>query len=294
MGKTRVSKKDKIIEQILEHVEDANTEELAKSTTAELEKMLSELEKDTDAIGDELGENTEAIHISEQGSPEPQEVEYVSDNIPKPSDYEWTEYALSFLRDEEQFNGYPRVDGLRRLVELLVLPVCSVNTEVVSPPCEDNHFTTTARVIVTLTDGSYFCGTADAGGRNTDFPFSVHPSAVAETKAEGRAYKKALRLSSINSAEEMIPVPKNNNENNPPNTREDRINRQQMTMLRARCIKGGNGLDVNLQKLVKEVTNKNKVSSMSGSEAREVASKLNEFMKNGVPEELKGYDPNWK
>ena len=132
--------------------------------------------------------------------------------VPEPTDVDWSDYVLSHLIEEEFFKGNPTVDGLRRIItKVLVGQVVRESiTSVVKSPTHDDM---TASVVhnITLEDlenGRFttFSGAADVSPINTDKPFCRHPVATAETIAEGRALRRALKLRKVVAAEEISEV----------------------------------------------------------------------------------------
>jgi hypothetical protein len=127
----------------------------------------------------------------------------------------WTAYALSKLTPQEMVNGKPRVPGLRRLVALLVGDIVGNTTEQVQAPCPANGYIATvqARLVILWSKGvpengafaREFTALADVYAGNTDPAFARFASQTAETRAEGRAIKKALMLQ-VTTAEEMTDV----------------------------------------------------------------------------------------
>jgi hypothetical protein len=56
---------------------------------------------------------------------------------------------------------------------------------------------------VKFNDGTHFAGAADVNQENIDDKFSKYPTAVAESRAEARALRKALGITDMMSAEEV-------------------------------------------------------------------------------------------
>ena len=117
--------------------------------------------------------------------------------IPTPKDPEWTDYVLADLTSDEKIKENPTTNGLRRLVEKFIGEIVESNTTILQTPSPDNEKRATVMVeIVIQTEygQSKFSGAADVYSGNSTLPFSNHPVATAETKAEGRAYKRALKI----------------------------------------------------------------------------------------------------
>jgi hypothetical protein len=112
------------------------------------------------------------------------------------------------LRSDEKWSEdgreYPYLKGLRRLahsnrsgvqaVDSVIVKVPSVNIDSkgATPDC-------IAAVTVTYTfrDGTRFAGSADASYKAHDKPFSLHLVAIAESKAEARAIRRAFNISQV-------------------------------------------------------------------------------------------------
>lgn len=122
---------------------------------------------------------------------------------PKPSDPEWNSYVLSLLTEEELVEGkYPTTDGLRRVAEILMGEM-NIDVKTTQSPGSHNGMVATAECLIELlTIPKYIREVADATPENTEFPYSRHLTAVAGTRAEGRALRKFLRLRKIITAEE--------------------------------------------------------------------------------------------
>lgn len=136
-----------------------------------------------------------------------------SEEVPAVGSVEWTPFVMSKFRDDELFEGCPTVDGLRRVcLEHLGDVIESVTDCVQAPNAANmNH----SCVMHTLTLDCYdgvrrkYSGLADVFTGNGDNPvFSFqYSSATCETRAEGRAYRRALRLRGVVAAEELGTVP---------------------------------------------------------------------------------------
>lgn len=124
--------------------------------------------------------------------------------VPLMTSPKWTEYVLSLFDPKREIEkGNPKVDGLRRVAELILGPSNSI-TDVIQAPTVDNAGRSTVMVRVEFVNtGQIVCGAADVYSGNTSRDFANHAVATAETRAEGRALKKALKLTKVYSAEEM-------------------------------------------------------------------------------------------
>ena len=131
-----------------------------------------------------------------------------------PNDIGWTDYVLSLLTDDEKIVGNPTTDGLRRIFETAMDCVMVDSTsEVCQTPDPNNGQRATVVHSVTYvlknvpSDSPFNTitvnGAADVYWGNCDKIFRNHPVAVAETRAEGRALRRALKLRKVVAAEEL-------------------------------------------------------------------------------------------
>jgi hypothetical protein len=196
----------------------------------------------------------------------------------------WTEWVIGFMFADELFEGHPKVDGLRRMADFLKGPIREVISEVVQTPDLNNNFHATVKVSV-LTDEERVDGCADAGPNNTDKGFSKHPVAVAESRAEGRAYRKLLRLRNIISAEEVVKEEQILDEF-------EAINSAQVKSIDRMC----SDSNINVEKWLK--THNIDLADFSRtpkSKGTEICSQLNTLRGTGeIPAEILGYDFNWR
>lgn len=147
----------------------------------------------------------------------------VIEEPPKMTSPEWHDYVIRQLEeDEKDADGNPYVHGLRRITELVIGPILESTARVVQAPMfvesigKITHPTTveyTLRILNTVTPEGIepyemvYTDCADVFEGNTDPEFLRFPSAMAATRAEGRCYKKALRLKRVAASEELTSVP---------------------------------------------------------------------------------------
>lgn len=143
---------------------------------------------------------------------------------PLMSSPEWSDFVQrQFTDDEVDAEGHPFVFGLRRVANLLLGPTLDSNAHVVQPPrfldgaglkMQPTCVEYTVRLLMTRLEHGLttpypasFTDTAEVYVGNTDAEFARYPSAMAATRAEGRALRKALMLRHIVSSEEKTLVP---------------------------------------------------------------------------------------
>lgn len=214
---------------------------------------------------------------------------------------EWSEYVLSDLADDEKSDGYPKADGLRRLINKFLGRIIVQRVEVLNMPKfgAPQHDDNTATAVVTLVIREHntdemleFSASADASTLSVqNAPFNHHLTAMAETRAEARAFRKALGLKNIIAEEELSsansgqPVGKVDlSKDNPL----EPILAEQKVWLR----KESESLNLNLKKFMEKNLSKtlDSIDKCSRLEARKLGEFLSQY-KNGktIPKSLQGY-----
>ena len=221
-------------------------------------------------------------------------VEYVDNDIKTPSEYdpEWSEYLLDQLSDSELINGAPTVDGLRRITEKCFGEIIGSNSTIIESPTSQNNQRCT--ICHTLTISKYRSaqsisvdGCVDVLYHKTPYPFKDHLVATADTRAEGKALRRALKIRVI-TAEEL-----QNEDEQEALSSDELVNDQQVLALNQLCKR----LDLSVTSFVKGEHKKvKKINELRNLEARLLIAKLSEFQRTpkDVPESYMGYDENWK
>jgi len=219
----------------------------------------------------------------------------------KSTDLGWTDHVLGLLSDDEKISGNPTTDGLRRIFEIVLNCRLLLSTSsVVQSPSPDNE--KRATVIHSLTyrlnpesDDPYGIntltvdGSADVYWGNCDKVYRNHPVAVAETRAEGRALRRALRLRKVVAAEEIS----SNIEDDPNGENVSKISVNQINFLDVLAQR----LNVNVTKLLKHLDiTCDSVYNIKHHEAVSIIQNLNTLQQNtaSIPENIKGYETEWK
>lgn len=119
---------------------------------------------------------------------------------------EWTEFVLSRLENDELHEGYPTVDGLRRVTEAVYGEIVDSQTNMLEIP-DGNYTKCTAKH--TLTVHKYATqrnvtvnAVIDVRKENTQSPFDKFLVATADSRAEGKAFRRLLKLKIV-TAEEL-------------------------------------------------------------------------------------------
>jgi rhodanese-related sulfurtransferase len=224
----------------------------------------------------------------------------------------WQQFVLDqFSSDEKTPEGYPKVHGLRRVVKKLLGPILKSNSRVVQPASfvfrsfdKDNqqlhklnpsvvehhlvilmarseHPSVTDPYEKEITE----CANCYAG--NTEPEFARFPDAMASTRAEARALRKALQLDKP-AAEEMTSVPVLAEEFLP-----GFITDTQIVFIDALCRRN----NINARKLINAGKEKyNNVNDVPSSIAAKMAEYLGELQRDQskIPNALKGYQEGWE
>lgn len=217
-----------------------------------------------------------------------------------PNDLGWTDYVLSLLSDDEKISGNPTTDGLRRIFEVaLNCRIISSTTQIAQTPDPSNEKRATVCHSVTYrlnpdqsdSDGLNTItidGSADVYWGNCDKIFRNHPVAVAETRAEGRALRRALKLRKVVAAEEIA----ESIEDNPDGSNTSKISTNQINFIDVIARR----LNINVLKLLEklDIINDN-IYNIKHEEAVSVVRELNTYQQNAesIPNDIVGYQ-EWK
>lgn len=221
------------------------------------------------------------LHDEKDGAEEEQPF---ADKIitPVPTSYEWTEYVLGLLHEDEQVDGNPTVDGLRRVAEMLVGEIAGSESQLIDPPNLNNSMRACVSVRITFmtkAGGKVFMGLADVFPGNCDPEFARFATSTAETRAEARAYRKALKLRKTVAAEEMTTIPFTEA------AVEGNISAGQITAIQILADR----LNVSIPKILTSLElNKTELNTLTRQEAMSVANRLNMLQQaqTAIPAEL--------
>jgi hypothetical protein len=221
---------------------------------------------------------------------------------PTPNDIEWTDYVLSLLSDDEKIAGNPTTDGLRRVFEIaLNCTVIESTSNVAQTPDINNEKRATVvhtlGYILNSSDQNQdplllnmrtVSGAADVYWGNCDKIFRNHPVAVAETRAEGRALRRALKLRKVVAAEELA----KDIEDHPDHDTVTKITNNQLNFMDVLAKR----LDINMTKLLSKLALPvDNLYNISYTDAVNVVTQLTQYQQqNNVSEDILGYDSTWK
>jgi hypothetical protein len=213
------------------------------------------------------------------------------------NDIEWTDHVLSLLNDDEKISGNPTTDGLRRIFELVLdCTLLEASTEVVQSPSLENE--RRATVVHTLTyhlnnsqsQGLHtriVSGAADVYWGNCDKIYRNHPVAVAETRAEGRALRRALKLRKVVAAEELA----KDIEDHTYDNEVTKISDSQVNFIDVLAKR----LNINVEKFLSSMGYTNNIKSIDHGDAITLIQKLSSYQQDttNLPDDLKGYIQSW-
>ena len=216
------------------------------------------------------------------------------------NDIGWTDHVLGLLSDDEKIKGNPTTDGLRRIFEIaLDCTVINSSSEVVQSPSPENE--KRATVVHSLTyvlNGKTVNeeiktrtvnGAADVYWGNCDKIYRNHPVAVAETRAEGRALRRGLKLRKVVAAEEIADTI----EDNPDMDSVTNITSNQVGFMDVLCKR----LNVNPITLIDYLKFEFKdFRNLTHKDAVTIIRQLSSFQQDldSIPEEIMGYTEDWR
>lgn len=223
--------------------------------------------------------------------------EEVEVKIPNITDIEWTDYVLGVLSDDEKISGNPTTDGLRRIFEIVMkCKVISSTSNVVQSPDQNNekratvvhtiqYVPTDSKNNTVITVG----GAADVYWGNCDKIYRNHPVAVAETRAEGRALRRGLRLRKVVAAEELA----KDIEDHPDGHNINKISNNQLNFIDVISQR----LDINTKNMLNSLGHETKnIYNIEHSDAINIIKTLSSYQQDpsSIPQDIVGYDANWK
>lgn len=220
--------------------------------------------------------------------------------IPSVNDLGWTDYVLSLLSEDEKISGNPTTDGLRRVFEIaLNCIIISADTNVVQSPSPENEkrATVTHTLTYILNDESVpselkmrsATGAADVYWGNCDKIYRNHPVAVAETRAEGRALRRALKLRKVVAAEELA----KEIEDHPDENSTNKISSNQVNFIDVLAKR----LNINVRELLLDLAvDPTNIYEVSHDNAITVIRELSKHQQNleNIPSKILGYDSSWR
>ena len=224
----------------------------------------------------------------------------IQSNVPSMLSPEWHDYAMTLFQPSEMVDGHPLVAGLRRVAEVVLgTIVFSGPTQVFPVQRDDHHGRATVIFTVEFSNGVRYAEVADSWEGNTDDMFCAFAVAIASTRAEARALRKALKIRGV-AAEELtkkdtakivrdISSTKVASEGDYDET--GRMSDAQYNFIDVKCKQ----LNIDGKKLF-SLFNVNSGKKVTKKVASEIIDKLNDFQrdKSSVPEDILGYKQEWR
>jgi hypothetical protein len=227
--------------------------------------------------------------------------EIVEKKVVTPNDLEWTDHVLALLSDDEKISGNPTTDGLRRIFEIAMncRVLASVSDVVQTPePNNEKRATVVHSITYFLNGGARdqpelntvtINGAADVFWGNCDKVYRNYPVAVAETRAEGRALRRALKLRKVVAAEELA----KDIEDHPDQDSVTKITNNQINFIDVMAKR----LNISVTKLLEgnELESKN-IYVLSHEDAVKVIRMLSSYQQDmsSISDSIVGYTNEWK
>jgi hypothetical protein len=213
---------------------------------------------------------------------------------------EWHDYAMTLFTESEMVDGHPLVAGLRRVAELVLGPIMfSGPTQVFPVQREDHHGRATVIFSVEFANGMRYAEVADSWEGNTDDMFCAFAVAIASTRAEARALRKALKIKGV-AAEELTKkdtakivrdISNTKNASEGEYDDQSRMSDAQYNFIDVKCKQ----LNIDGEKLFARfsVDSGKKVSKKIASE---IIDSLNDYQrdKSSIPQDIIGYKQEWR
>lgn len=213
---------------------------------------------------------------------------------------EWHDYAMGLFHPSEMVDGHPLVAGLRRVAELVLgTIVYSGPTQVFPVQREDHHGRATVIFTVEFESGIKYAEVADSWEGNTDDMFCAFAVAIASTRAEARALRKALKIKGV-AAEELTKKDTAKIVREISTTRsasegeyddQSRMSDAQYNFIDVKCKQ----LNINGENLFASF-NVDSGKKISKKVASEIIDKLNDFQrdKSLISQDIIGYKQEWR
>lgn len=214
---------------------------------------------------------------------------------------DWHDYAMTLFEESEMVDGHPLVAGLRRVAELVLgTIVFSGPTQVFPVQREDHHGRATVVFTVRFSNGVEYSEVADSWEGNTDDMFCAFAVAIASTRAEARALRKALKIKGV-AAEELtkkdtakivrdISTQKASSDGDYND--QSRMSDAQSNFIDVKCKQ----LNINGSKMFKDLFNVDSHKKVTKKVASDIIDRLNEFQrdKSAIPANVLGYEEEWR
>lgn len=243
----------------------------------------------------------EEVELATPSNTETSVKNVINTDAPSMLSPEWHDYAMALFEDSEMIDGHPLVAGLRRVAELVLgTIVFSGPTQVFPVQREDHHGRATVVFTVRFANGVEYSEVADSWEGNTDDMFCAFAVAIASTRAEARALRKALKIKGV-AAEELtkkdtakivrdISTQKASSDGDYND--QSRMSDAQSNFIDIKCKQ----LNINGSKMFKDLFSVDSHKKVTKRVASEIIDRLNEFQrdKSTIPANISGYEEEWR
>lgn len=206
--------------------------------------------------------------------------------IPAYGDENWEKFVMDKFLPEELYiddkgDGYPKLNGMRRIAIIVLGKIIrSIPVKVVSNPPLSSYCV----YEIEIENLGVFGAAADACVDNISGNYSIYPTTIAESRAEARAYRKALLLRTT-SAEEIKGNEKAFDtvlESVKEYDTEGEISAQQISIIQTKCKK----LKIDQNKFLESESVESDFKNAKRSDGVKLSKKISEFQQSGIPTEL--------
>jgi hypothetical protein len=243
----------------------------------------------------------ENVELSTPSNTDTSVKDVVQADAPHPLSPEWNDYVMKLFTESEMIDGNPLVHGLRRVSELLLGQIVfSGPTQVFPVQRDDHHGRATVIFTVEFSNGIRYSEVADCWEGNTDDAFCAYAVAIASTRAEARALRKALKIRAV-AAEELTKkdtakivrdISSTKTSSDGDYNDQGRMSDAQLNFIDIKCKQ----LNINGTNLLKELFSVDLNKKISKRVASDIIDKLNDFQrdKSLIPETVTGYQQEWR
>lgn len=249
----------------------------------------------------EIADNLfEEVELATPSNTDTSVKDVVSSNMPSMLSPEWHDYAMTLFHPSELIDGHPLVAGLRRVAEMVLGTITfSGPTQVFPVQRDDHHGRATVVFSVEFSNGIRYSEVADSWEGNTDDMFCAFAVAIASTRAEARALRKALKIKGV-AAEELTKkdtakivrdISSQKSSSAGEYDDQSRMSDAQSNFIDVKCKQ----LNIDGKKLFKEF-NVDSGKKIAKKVASDIIDRLNDYQrdKNSIPQELLGYQQEWR
>jgi hypothetical protein len=249
----------------------------------------------------EIADNLfEEVELATPSNTDTSVKDVILSDMPSMLSPEWHDYAMTLFHPSEMIDGHPLVAGLRRVAEMVLGTITfSGPTQVFPVQRDDHHGRATVVFSVEFSNGIRYSEVADSWEGNTDDMFCAFAVAIASTRAEARALRKALKIKGV-AAEELTKkdtakivreISSNKASSEGEYDDQSRMSDAQYNFIDVKCKQ----LNIDGKKLFKEF-NVDSGKKISKKVASDIIDRLNDCQrdKNSIPQELLGYQQEWR